>query len=122
MTPQSVTLTLSVETGEKHVPPTVTCHCAGTSQHVGELVREVDCHGVHPEEEADKGVVDGVAEEVADGSEENLGMIRQGKAPLDPKEKEVEAAIEEESHHYLAEKILPQLGQEEIDDEGHQEE
>ena len=75
--------TLTIEAGENDVPPGVVSGAAGSPHHVGELVREVDRHHVHPDEEADVGVVDGIAEEVADWSEENLLPIDEVKASFD---------------------------------------
>ena len=79
---------------------------AGSPQHIGKLVREVDRHHVHPDEEGDEGVVDGIPEEVADWSEENLLPVDEVKGPFDPIQQEIETNVQEESHHQLAEKIL----------------
>ena len=98
--------TLTIEAGENDVPLVVVNRAAGFPHHIGELVREVDRHHVHPDEEADEGVVDGIAEEVADWSEENLLPVDKVQAPFDPVQQEIETNVEEESHHQLAEKIL----------------
>ena len=97
---------MSIKTGENDVPLGVINRGAGSPHNIGELVREVDRHHVHPDEEADEGVVDGVAEEVADWSEQNLLPIDEVKAPFDPIQEEIETNVQEESHHQLAEKIL----------------
>ena len=79
---------------------------AWSPHNIGELVREVDRHHVHPDEEGDEGVVDGIPEEVADWSEENLLPVDEVKGPFDPIQQEIETNVQEESHHQLAEKIL----------------
>ena len=90
---------MTIETGENDVPLAVVYRGAGSSHHIGELVREVDRHHVHPDEEADEGVVDGIAEEVADRSEEDFLSIDKVQAPFDPIQEEIETNIQEESHH-----------------------
>ena len=75
-------LALAEETGENDVSFAVTFGSIGTPQNIGELVREVDRHHVHPDEEADVGVMDGVPEEVADWGEENLLSVDEVKAPF----------------------------------------
>ena len=90
---------MTIETGQNDVPPGVVSRGARPPHHIGELVREVDRHNVHPYEEADEGEVDGVAQEVADWSEENCISIDEAKAPLDPIQQEVETNIQEECHH-----------------------
>ena len=74
--------TLTVETGENDVPLGVVNRATGSPHNIGELVREVDRHHVHPDEEADIGVMDGVPEEVADWGEENLLSVDEVKAPF----------------------------------------
>lgn len=98
--------TLTIETGECDVPRGVVNRGARSPHDIGELVREVDRHHVHPHKEADEGVVDGIAEEVADWREKNLLPIDEVKAPFDSVQQEIETNIQEESHHQLAEKVL----------------
>ena len=97
---------MTIETGEKDVPLGVVDRGARSPHNIGELVREVDRHHVHPDEEADEGVVDGIAEEVAYWSEENFLPVNEVKAPFDSVQQEIETNVHEESHHQLAEKIL----------------
>ena len=97
---------MTIETGEKYVPLGVVDRGAGSPHNIGKLVREVDRHHVHPDEEADEGVVDGIAEEVAYWSEENFLPVNEVKAPFDSVQQEIETNVHEESHHQLAEKIF----------------
>ena len=76
-------LALAEETGENDVSFAVTFGSIGTPQNIGELVREVDRHHVHPDEEANEGVVDGIPQEVANWSQEDLLPIDEVKAPFD---------------------------------------
>ena len=73
---------MTIETGQNHVSSAVVNRGARPPHHIGELVREVDRHHVHPDEEADIGVMDGVPEEVADWGEENLLSVDEVKAPF----------------------------------------
>ena len=75
--------TLTIEAGENDVPLVVVNRAAGSPHHIGELVREVNRHHVHPDEEANEGVVDGIPQEVANWSQEDLLPIDEVKAPFD---------------------------------------
>ena len=115
-------LALAEETGENDVSFAVTFGSIGTPQNIGELVREVDRHGTHPEEEADEGVVYGVPEEVAAGGEEDLLTINDVETTFDPVEEKIETGVQEESHHQLAEEVFPEVREEDVDYEGDEEE
>ena len=84
---------LAEETDENDVSSAVTFGSTGTPQNIRELVREVDRHGTHPEEEADEGVVDGVPEEVAYGGEEDLLTIDDVETTFDPEEEKIEKGV-----------------------------
>ena len=89
---------------------------AAGEPHLGELAGDGDGHGVHPQEEADEGVVRHVAEEVAERAEAVVAA-GQGQQLGDAVEEVVEADVDEEPDHQLPEQRLPQVADENVCEE-----
>ena len=69
---------------------------------VGELVRDVDCHGIHPEEEADEWVVGDVAQENTKAGVQDIGFVPlHVNIIMDTIEKIIDTDINEETYDNL---------------------
>ena len=108
---------LAIETNKKESQSTGS-FVSGDFHGISELVGHVDGHGVHPHEEADKGVVCEVAKENA---RQGVGVVcfrMEMQTSADTVENEVDGDIAEEANGDLPKQLLSKVSEYQVDSQG----